>query len=129
MRMSVGACAVLGLLFFCFSKGIVRIFSSDPVVIASGSLFLRIIAISQPVMGLELALYGVFQGAGFTLTPMLLSSGISFLRIPMARLAVRTFQMRFPGIPLVIASTAVFRGLVLYAIYRSDRWTKTKVTD
>jgi putative MATE family efflux protein len=124
-----GVCSSLGLVFFLFAGGIVRAFSTDPEVIASGTRFLRIIAISQPFMGLELALYGVFQGAGYTLVPMLLSSGVSALRIPLARLAVRTLQMRFLGIPWVIVLTAIARSLILLSIYRFGRWTESKVTD
>jgi Na+-driven multidrug efflux pump len=126
---SCAVCTALGLIYLVGAESIIRLFSDDASVAASGGSFLRIIAVSQPMMGIEIALYGVFQGSGFTLAPMLFSSGISLLRIPLARAATRSFGFGFIGIPWVITVTALLRGLILLLIYRFSRWTETRVSD
>ncbi len=124
-RMAVGICTFWGIVFFAFAEPLLRIFSSDPAVIRPGIGFLRLLAVCQPVMGLEIALSGAFQGAGYTLVPMSISSTISILRIPLARAAVGMAGMGLLGIGWVIAGTCVLRGACMLTVMRMGRWIRT----
>jgi len=65
---------IIGLLFFLFSTQISRVFiPNDPAVIESSALFLRIIALFFGFIGVQMALFGAFRGAGHTTAAMVFS--------------------------------------------------------
>lgn len=125
--LGMAVCTFWGVIFFAFAGPILSIFSSDPGVIGPGRDFLRILALCQSFMGLEIALSGVFQGAGYTLLPMGISSLISILRIPLATAACRTLGYGFIGIGWVVSLTCVIRTAVMLVIWRAGRWAETEV--
>lgn len=122
--LAIAVCTFWGIAFFVFARPLLGIFSSDGSVIDPGITFLRLLAICQPVMGLEIALSGVFQGAGYTLIPMSISSTVSVLRIPLARMAVGTAGLGLQGIGWVIAATCVLRGAGMLVVLRTGRWAQ-----
>jgi Na+-driven multidrug efflux pump len=64
-------CFAIGLFVAAFPRAWVGIFSSDPAVLTTGSLYLRIVAPTYVLFGASLALYFASQGAGHILLPML----------------------------------------------------------
>jgi len=83
-------CLVIGLLVAFFPAAWVGIFSNDPAVLETGSLYLRIVAPTYPLFAAGLALYFASQGAGHILLPMLagtarllvvLIGGVSVLKL------------------------------------------------
>jgi MATE family multidrug resistance protein len=73
MAMAAGAIfmASAGLLLACAPRAIVRLYSRDAVVIASGAVLLRIAALFQLFDGLQVVATGALRGWGDTRTPML----------------------------------------------------------
>ncbi len=123
----LGICTFWGLCFFVLARPILGIFSDDPSVLVPGVRFLRIVALCQPFMGLEIALAGAYEGAGYTLVPMSISSSISILRIPLAAIVTRRFAVGFDGIAWVISVTCALRGLLMLSLLRAGRWVHTRV--
>ena len=73
---------VSGALLFALAPPLVRIFSKDPAVIALGVRVLRMVACSEPIYGVCIALEGMLQGAGRTKIPFLINmSGMWGVRI------------------------------------------------
>jgi putative MATE family efflux protein len=95
-------------------------FSRDPAVVGEASSYLRIAAVSQLVVCAEVVLEGALGGAGFTLAPMLVSTGLTALRIPLAAWAGPRFGAT--GLWWVISATATARGLAMIVLWRSGRW-------
>jgi putative MATE family efflux protein len=60
----------LGLLFFIFAEGLVRIFSSDPAMIATGAAAIRVVAFTQPFWAATFVYAGALRGTGDTRTPL-----------------------------------------------------------
>ena len=58
-----------GALLFAFAPPLVRLFSRDAAVIALGVAVLRMVACSEPIYGVSIALEGMLQGAGRTKMP------------------------------------------------------------
>ena len=58
-----------GALLFAFARPLVGMFSKDAAVIALGAAVLRMVACSEPIYGLSIALEGMLQGAGCTKAP------------------------------------------------------------
>src|SRR5690606_11488820 len=64
----------VGIIFFVFANSIVAFFvPNDPQVIRDGALFIKIMAPSFGLLGVQQVMNGVFNGAGFTKASMMLS--------------------------------------------------------
>jgi putative MATE family efflux protein len=96
------------------------LFTSEPDVIAESALYLRIAAISTVFSGAELVLEGALGGAGNTLPPMLTSTTLSILRLPLAALLAPRFGTA--GIWWTISLTAVARALAVMILWRRGGW-------
>ncbi|HUU45293.1 MAG TPA: MATE family efflux transporter, partial [Acidobacteriota bacterium] len=75
---------ITAILFLVFPEVLIRFFVDDPNVVAAGKSYVRILALSQILMGWEIVLEGAFSGAGDTMPPMLVSIPGSIARIPLA---------------------------------------------
>ena len=117
------ACAVgivQALAFLAIPQLLVGVFSSDPAVIAEGASYLRIIAVSEITMALEVVLEGSLGGAGFTVEPMAWSASLTAARIPLA--AWLAAVLGVAGIWWAISVTALARGLAMALLWRGGRW-------
>jgi putative MATE family efflux protein len=63
----------LGLLFFIFAEGLVRIFSPDPNMIATGAAAIRVVAFTQPFWAATFVYAGALRGTGDTRTPLIIT--------------------------------------------------------
>jgi putative MATE family efflux protein len=127
--LAVGYCSILGAAS-CASQllapaWLAGIFSTDPAVIREASSYLRVAAISQLAVTLEMVLDGALGGAGDTVPPMLASTTLSVLRIPLAAWAASRWGT--VGIWWVISITATARALALALLWRSRRWLRKSV--
>ena len=101
------------------------IFSHDPAVIAEATRYLRIAAFSQLGICAEIVLEGALGGAGHTLAPMLTSTSITALRIPLAAWAASRYGS--DGLWWTIALTALARAAGMMWIWYAGRWKKTSI--
>jgi putative MATE family efflux protein len=127
--LAAGYCSILGVASFAGQliapEWLAGIFSTDPAVIREAAGYLRIAAISQLAVSLEMVLEGALGGAGDTVPPMLASTTLSFLRIPLAAFAATRWGSA--GIWWVISLTACGRALALVLLWRSGRWRRKSV--
>jgi putative MATE family efflux protein len=126
---AAGYCSILGLASFAFQliapEWLAGIFSTDPDVIREGARYLQIAAISQAAVSLEMVLEGALGGAGDTVPPMLASTTLSVLRIPLAAFAAVHWGVA--GIWWVISITACGRAVAMVLLWRSGRWRRKSV--
>ncbi len=101
------------------------IFTRDPAVITETAHYLRIAALAQLFTAAEIVLEGALGGAGDTLPPMIMSTSISALRIPLAAWAAT--QWGTTGIWAVISVTAAGRGIGMAILWRLGRWKHRSV--
>lgn len=111
---------VQALAFLAVPRLLVGVFSRDPTVIADGTSYLRIIALSEIAMALELVLEASLGGAGFTVEPMAWSGSLTASRIPIA--AWLAGPLGVAGIWWAISVTTIGRGLAMLALWRGGRW-------
>ncbi len=109
-----------GLAFLLVPEHLMSVFSSDPEVIAAGTSYLRIVAVAQVFMALEIVLQMSMEGAGYSLVPWIPSSILTLLRLPLAPLLSRS--MGLAGIWWTISGTGVVRGIAAAWIWRRGRW-------
>lgn len=116
-----GAVAVL---FVAFPRAIAGAFTDDPVAREHAATFLRIVAVSQPIMCWEIVYQGAFSGVGRTMPPMIVSVGVSALRVPLAAWTAIQADFGPPGLWHTITWTAVARGIVVAWWFRAGGWRR-----
>lgn len=117
--------AVACIAFLIVPEPLVSVFSRDAAVIAAGASYLRIIAIAEITMGMEIVFEASLGGAGFTFEPMLWSGSMTAARIPLAAWLAALFGVA--GIWWAISLTAMGRGIAMLLIWRGGRWQRTRV--
>jgi putative MATE family efflux protein len=127
--LSVGFCTLFGVaacvVELLIPERFASIFSHDPAVIAEGAKYLRIAAFSQLGICAEIVLEGALGGAGHTLAPMLTSTSITALRIPIAAWAAARYGSN--GLWWTISLTAMARAVGMMIIWRAGNWKRTSI--
>ena len=106
--MGFGVTEAIGIAATLFPSGWLRLFDSDPAMIASGTLYLRTVGPFYGFFGLGLVLYFASQGAGRMAWPVM----AQFLRLAVAA-AGAWLALRL-GWGLVGVFIAIAVGLVIY---------------
>jgi len=117
----------VAIMFFTFPRQIASVFISDPEVVEIGIGYLRILAISQVFMALEIVFEGSFGGAGNTIPPMLVSIPGSLARIPLAYLLAVHWGIGINGVWWAIALTSIAKGIVLTYWFSRGGWKTQKI--
>jgi putative MATE family efflux protein len=129
VRLALGCCLVVtvstALAFLAIPGTLVRLFTTDPTVIADGALYVRIISIAQIGQSFELILEAAMAGAGYTLAPMLVSTTLTGLRIPLA--AWWSGALGVVGIWWALSLTAASRGVAMAGFWRWAPWHRSRV--
>lgn len=100
------------LLLFVFAKPIFAIFISSGPSLDIGISYLRILAVSQLFMCVEITIAGGFNGLGKTAPPAYMSIFFTGLRVPFAYLLGRPEVLGLDGIWWSISITSVMKGLI-----------------
>jgi putative MATE family efflux protein len=117
----------VSVMFLVFPKWIASFFISDPKVVKIAIDYLRILALSQVFMALEIVLEGSFSGAGNTIPPMIVSIPGSILRIPLAYLIAILWGVGVDGVWWAITLTSIAKGTTLAFWFKQGKWKTKKV--
>lgn len=117
--------AIMALVTMSIPETLAGIFSTDPDVVREAASYLRIAAFSQLFLGAEVVLESAMGGAGWTLPPMLGSTAITALRIPVGAWAAAQFGTT--GLWWTLALTAAGRGVLMAGLWASGRWRRVIV--
>lgn len=117
--------ALMCLASLLIPERLAALFTSDQAVVGETARYLRINSISLLLLPAEIVLEGALGGAGDTIPPMLSSTALTAIRIPLAAWAATRWGTT--GIWWVISLTAAARGIAMMIIWRSRRWTRKSV--
>jgi putative MATE family efflux protein len=114
---------VMGVVFFVGAGWFADLFTNDPTVHRLAVEYLRIMALSEPMLAVGMVLTGALQGAGDTLRPTIITA-ISFwlFRIPAAWLFALSLGYNARGAWLAMATTTVLGGILTWAVFRAGAW-------
>jgi putative MATE family efflux protein len=124
-RYALAITGAAGLSFLLVPEALMRVFTADAAVIAAGASYLRIVAVAQMFMALEIVLQMAMEGAGYSLLPTVASVTLTVLRLPLA-LALRGV-MGLAGIWWTISGTGVARGAAVAWIWHRGTWKERQV--
>ncbi|MGH4122064.1 MAG: MATE family efflux transporter [Clostridium sp.] len=109
--------------YLIFPAEIMSFFINDLLVIKTGAQYLRIVYV-----GLVFVIYttiygGVFQGSGDTFPPMISSIVANVvLKLPIAYLLARTFNMGTNGVWAAVALSVVIEAVIIIIYFKTNRW-------
>ncbi|MBI2288314.1 MAG: MATE family efflux transporter [Chloroflexi bacterium] len=111
-----------------WAENIVRIFNTEPALVAVTSTFLRIEAVGFLVYGFSTVLQQCISNAGDTLLPMLISLFMIWLvQVPLAFLLPKITNLGAAGVQWAIVAGNLV-GAVAYIVYfRLGTWKRKKV--
>ena len=123
-----GLMLVFSVVVLLWAENIIRLFNSEPEVVAMSALFLRIAAAGFILFGFYFVLQHGISGAGDTLPPMLITLlNFWMLQIPLAYLLPKYTNLGVLGVRWAIA-IGVIVASVAYAVYfKIGRWKLKKV--
>lgn len=100
-------------LFLLFPEAIFKIFISEGEAVKMGANYIRILALSQVFMCMEILTVGAFNGIGKTYAPPIVSVIFTGLRIPMALILSMDYILGINGIWWSISISSFIKGILL----------------
>ncbi len=118
----------IGALAFLLARPLVAAFIPGATqAIAEGSLFLRIIALSFGLLGLQQVLSGTFRGAGDTRSAMALALiSLWLLRVPLALLLSKATGLAQLGLWIAFPASNVIGAAAALAWFLLGRWQRAR---
>lgn len=120
--------SIVSVVYFVFNESLMRIFTTDPEVIAVGAEWLQILSYSYLVYGWWMVSTQAFNGAGDTNTPTKINLVFFWLiQIPLSYLMAIHLDWKHTGVfwAVFISETSV--GLFTLWLFTKGGWKKTKV--
>lgn len=114
----------IGILMYIFAEPITAFFiPNDPEVIKDASLFIKIMAPSFGLLGVQQVLNGVFNGAGFTKASMLISIlNLWIVRFPVAFLLSHKTNLSYEGIWWAFPISNLIAALAAFIYFKQGYW-------
>lgn len=107
---------IITVIFIFMPEFLVKLFVREENTIYIASNYLRIIGISQIFSTIEMISNGVFTGLGKPRIPAIISIVFTLLRIPMALIFIKFFDVN--GIWISISLSSILKGITAYLIYK-----------
>ncbi len=114
----------IGMLLFFAARPLTAFFvPDDEYVIYHGAMFIKIMAPSFGLLGLQQVMNGVFNGAGFTLASMLISLiGLWIVRFPLAYVLSNNTVLGFEGIWWAFPISNLIAAIVALIWFKNGQW-------
>ena len=107
-----------GVLAFVFAERAMGVFSSDPLVIESGTRALRALSVALPFWAMWFVSSGSLRGSGDTRTPMIVGAGTMWLSVLLAWIAVRWLGGDLGWVWSAFVLTTSPAALLMWWLYR-----------
>jgi putative MATE family efflux protein len=125
------SCAVMttmAVVFYVFAEQFAGLFTTDPQVKALAVAYLRINALTEPLLAFGMTLAGALQGAGDSLKAMAATFVTQWVvRVPLAYLLAYGLGWDAHGAWWAMALSSGFSGLLMIALFRHGGWKRVKV--
>ncbi len=127
MRMSLTSMTLLSILLAWFARDLAEFMMDDPEVIHYTTIFIYMIAVSQPMMACEATLGGALRGAGDTKFPLLATfCGLVFARLIPAWL-FWSLGLSVYWIFAVMMFDYATKAILVVRRFRSYKWLDTRI--
>lgn len=116
----------IGLILFLFARPVTAFFvPGETQVIENGALFIKIMAPSFGLLGIQQVINGVFNGAGFTLASMIVSIlSLWIIRFPMAYILSNNTGLSYDGIWWSFPISNLIAAIFAFLWFQRGDWKK-----
>lgn len=119
---------VAGTLLFVLADPIAQLMTRDPTTIQYTADYLRINALAEPLLAVNMVLGGALQGAGDTRFPMWVSLFTNWIvRLPVAYVLAQLMHMGPSGVWWAMTGSVCLGALIIAARFQSGGWIKVTV--
>lgn len=115
LSLSLGLIATIA--FFFFGQEVFSLFTREKQMLGTGILYLKILAVSQIFMCIEITSAGGFYGLGNSKPPSITSIFLTGLRIPAALLVINYTTFAYIGVWWCISISSVFKGVIVAGLF------------
>ena len=118
----------VSLFYLLFAEAIIRIFSTETLVVEYGALSLRVIAAGYVFYAYGMVIIQSFNGAGDTKTPTIINFFCFWVfQLPFAYLAALVFEWGAMGVFLAITFAEILIAVIGIIWFRKGSWKSVKV--
>ncbi len=119
---------VVSVFYLVFAETIIRIFSTEPLIIEYGSMCLRFLASSYVFYAYGMVIIQAFNGAGDTRTPTLINFFCFWvIQIPFAYVTALTLNWGVKGVFSAIILAEILIATIGIVLFRKGKWKVVKV--
>lgn len=105
------------LLFVFAGESVFSIFIPEAEAIEIGKMYLRILGYSQLFMCLEITTAGAFAGLGDTITPSIVGTIFTGLRVPACIILANTTSIGSNGVWWSISVSSMLKGVIVFVLF------------
>ncbi len=125
---AVAIMSAIAVVYLTVPKLLAEFFTNSKPVVAGVVSYLRINAIAEPFLAVAMVLTGALQGAGDTLTPMIIELFASIIiRLPLAWFLSVHMDLGVLGVWIALASTTMLYGITIGLWFKTGRWKLRRV--
>ncbi len=125
---NMGLLAVVSVVYIVFSESLVRLFTTEPGVVAVGAECLRVVSYGYVFFAWGMVMPQAFNGAGDTLTPTKINFVLFWLlEIPLAYYLALSAGWKQSGVFWSIVVAESLAGLVGIWLFRRGKWKQVQV--
>jgi putative MATE family efflux protein len=118
----------LAIIFIVFAEQLVRLFTSDPEVVAYGVDCLRFVSYGYGFYAYGMVMVQAFNGAGDTRTPTIINFFCYWLfQIPLAYLLAHHTSLEAIGVFLAITIAESFIAVAGILVFRRGKWKEKEI--
>jgi putative MATE family efflux protein len=128
MRISLIVMGTVGVIFALFGPALAAVFGSTPEVLALAGSAVRIGALEQLPIAVQMVIAGSLRGAGDMRTPMYATLlGTLLFRVPIVYLFAVIWGWGLNGVWLGTALDWTARAALIYLLFRRGAWKKIRL--
>lgn len=126
--LNTGFLVLIGIVLFIFSRPVVSLFSTEPEVVESAIVGLRIFCIGYIFYAPAMIISQAFNGAGDTRTPTVINIICFWLtEIPLGYFLAKTAGWGPEGVYWAIAMAEGLMAVILIYMFRKGKWKMVKI--
>lgn len=125
---AVGIMSFCGAVFMLIPVQLARGFTKDAAIVSVVMWYLRINAVAEPFLAVNMVLRGALQGAGDTLVPAIITLATNYaVRLPLAWFLAISMGYGATGGWIAMSSSTILSGMLLAGWFKMGRWRKNSI--
>lgn len=131
IKLSFIGLSIIGIIIFLLAPNLIKFFiPNNTDIIREASYFLKIVAFSFGLIGIQMSVNAVLQASGNTLTSMFLTLSSQWLiQLPLAFFMSRFTELGLSGVWLAFPITNIIMTFISIIIFKSGNWKNKKITE